>query len=200
MPEAAHGFGLERARGALVREVVDGGPAAKAGLEPGDVILSFEGKLIEDANDLPLLAGDAGAGKKVALEVLRDKAKKTVGVVLGEHPDNTPAPEKTLDKTPEKAPPKDLSVGVTVVTLDNAARERLSLKGTSGTRIVKVKMGSAAFMGGLMTDDVVIKVNGKATADAKEFAAALKATPSGELLKMIVRRAGSTLFVAVVKP
>src|SRR5690606_13080161 len=71
-PELARGFGLERPRGALVAQVVDGGPASKAGLEPGDIIVGDDGREIEDASQLPLRASFAGVGKKAEIEVPLD--------------------------------------------------------------------------------------------------------------------------------
>jgi serine protease Do len=195
----ASGFGLERARGALVREVVDGGPAANAGVKPGDVIVQFEGKRIEDSYELPLLAGDAGVGKSVKLDLLRDGKPQSVAVVLGGHPDNTKVAKAHAKREPAKD--KDGSLGVTVVTLDSDDRDRLKFKAeTTGSRITKVRPGSAAFMSGLQVDDVVVLVNGKEVKTANDFAAAVQATANGGLLKVTVRRGASTLFVPVLKP
>ncbi len=191
-------FGLDRARGALVREVVPEGPAAAAGVLPGDVIVAFEGKRIEDSYELPLLAGEGGVGKSVKIDILRDKLPKQLQVVLGGHPDNATG-AVSVDKP--KPAPKDRSLGVTVVSLDNDDRERLKLKkDLAGTRVTKVRPGGAAFLGGLLVDDVVLSVNGTATRTANDFAAAVKAENGDLALKMQVQRQKSVIFVAVQKP
>ena len=201
-PEVARGMGLERARGALVRSVVDDGPGASAGLEPGDIITRFDGRQIEDANDLPLMAGDAGVGKTVELEVLRDKKKRTMKITLGAHPDNAAKQAALKPSTPgEKAPAKEGALGLTVVSLDEDARARLGVKAdVQGARVSKVRPGSPAANAGLAPDDVVLKVDGKPVTGSKDFAAAVKSAAAGEVLRLSVRRGGSTIFVALVKP
>ncbi len=195
----ATGLGLDRVRGALVREVVDGGPAQKGGIEPGDVILAFEGKNIEDSYELPLLAGNAGVGKTVKVEVMRDGKPKTLAVTLGDHPDNA-APKKEAHAA-HKAAEKDGSLGVVVVTLDADDRDRLKLKSdVVGTRITKVRPGSPAFVAGLQPDDVIVTVNKKDIRTANDFAAIVKGTPDGGLLKILLRRSGATIFIPLEKP
>jgi serine protease Do len=199
--EHAKGFGLDRARGALVREVVDGGPAGKGGVLPGDVITSFEGKLIEDSYELPLLAGEAGVGKSVKLEVVRDGKARSLQVVLGDHPDNKVVEAASKPVVEKAGGEKDGSIGLNVVTLDADDRERLKLRpDVTGTRVTKVRPGSPAFFAGLQPDDVILEVNKSETRKADDFAAILKNAPSGTLLKMLIRRGSSTLFVPMLKP
>jgi serine protease Do len=199
-PDVAKGMGLDRARGALVRSVVDDGPGASAGLEPGDIITRFDGRPIEDANDLPLIAGDAGVGKIVEMEVLRDKKKRTMKITLGAHPDNA-AKEAAARPTPAAPDKKDGALGLTVVSLDEDARARLGVKpDVQGARVSKVRPGSPAANAGLVADDVVLKVDGAPVTGSKDFAAAVKAAATGDVLRLSVRRGGSTIFVALVKP
>ena len=197
--DIAKGLGLDRVRGALVREVVVDGPAAKGGVQPGDVITAFEGKTIEDSYELPLLAGEAGVGKSVKVDLLRDGKPKTVTVVLGDHPDNAAKPKK--EPAAKKSEEKDGSLGVVVVTLDSDDRDRLKLaRDVAGTRVTKVRPGSAAFLAGLMPDDVIVEVNKKDTKTANDFAAVVKDTPNKGVLKLLLRRGASTIFIAVQKP
>lgn len=210
--EVATGLGLDRPRGALVREVVPEGPAARGGLVPGDVIVAFEGKRIEDSYELPLLAGEAGVGKTVKLDVLRDGKPRSLSITLGDHPDNALAAradeERTrkaaadrTDKHEKKPADKEGALGVVVVTLDTDDRERLKLKAdVSGTRVTKVRPGSPAFLAGLQADDVILQVNGKATRSANDFAAVVKETAAGGLLRMTLRRGDSTIFIPLPKP
>jgi serine protease Do len=199
------GLGLDRPRGALVREVVEGGPADKGGVQAGDVIVAFEGKQIQDSYELPLLAGEAGVGKNVKIEVVRDSKPKSLTLLLGDHPDNAAlaaakaAAEKV--KPPEGKKPDDGSLGVVVVTLDSDDRTRLKLRAdVAGTRVTKVRPGSPAFLAGLQPDDVVVEVNRKETRTAADFAAVVKETPVGGLLKIRLRRGPSTIFIPMPKP
>jgi serine protease Do len=197
-PAVAKGLGVPSPRGALVREVVPEGPGAQAGLLPGDVIVRFAGRVVNEASELPLLAGDAGVGAKVALEIIRDGRPTTLAMSLAPHPDNVGA------KAPVPvAPPatKDSTIGVAVVTLEADQRTRLGLEPElKGARVSRLRPGSPAFLAGLAVDDVVVAVDGGAVKDAESFARAVKSAPSGGILKVLVQRRGSTVFAAVEKP
>jgi serine protease Do len=202
----AKGLGLDRPRGALVREVVPEGPAARGGVAPGDVIVAFEGRGIEDSYELPLLAGEAGVGKVVKVDVIRDGKPRTLSLTLGEHPDNAVVAKADADNDKKasdekKAPDKDGSLGVVVVTLDLDDRQRLHLRAdVVGTRVTKVRPGSPAFLAGLQADDVILSVNGKEARTASDFAAIVKETPAGGLLRLTLRRGSSTIFIPLPKP
>jgi serine protease Do len=200
-PDVAPGLGLRGPQGALVREVVPGGPADKAGLAPGDVITMFNGHAVRDANELPLLAGDAGVDATVTLDLVRDKASMQRKVTLGSHPDNArPRPAPT-PREPATKKPADTSLGVSVVSLDVDDRTRLGLgPDVRGARVTKLRPFSVAALAGLDVDDVIVDVNGSAVADAPALADVVRATPSGELLKFTTMRGGSRVFSVVKKP
>jgi len=91
--ELAQSFGLSEARGAVVARVYPGGPAAAAGLEKNDVVVTFEGVPVEDYRQLQRLSADAEVGKTVKLEIFRNRARKTIELRVAEAPDRTtPAP------------------------------------------------------------------------------------------------------------
>lgn len=193
-------MGVPAGRGALVREVVDGGPGAKAGLKAGDVITGFDGKIVHEANELPLLAGDAGVGAKVVLDVVRENATIPITLVLESHPENavaaaTPAPAAA------PAPPKDPSIGVAVVTLDDEHRRRLGLdKDIKGARISRLRPGSPAFFAGIGVDDVVVSVDGQAIESAEAFAELVKGAKDGAVMRLMLRRRSGDVFAALEKP
>jgi serine protease Do len=196
-PELAKSVGMRRPRGALIQRVLEDGPAAGGGIVPGDIIVTFDGHDIEAASELPLYAGDAGVGRSVSVSLWRDGAPMTVKVTLGAHPDNKKkaAADK---KEPEK---RKAELGVSVVTLDDDDRARLGIdKKQEGARVVKVKMGSAAFSAGLRPDDVVQRVGGEKIKGAKDFAKMVKATERGGVLRLFVLRDGTSLFVALTRP
>jgi serine protease Do len=196
-------LGVPVGRGALVREVVDGGPGSKAGLKAGDVITGFDGRIVHEANELPLLAGDAGVGANVPLEVIRDNAAITLRLTLESHPENAAVAENAEAKALLAPPPakKDTSIGVAVVTLDDDHRMRLGLpKGIQGARISKLRPGSPAYMAGIGVDDVVVSVDGAEVNSAEAFADVVKAAKDGAVLRLILRRGGGQVFAALEKP
>jgi serine protease Do len=201
-PEIAQGLGLERPRGALVSQVVQGSPGYKAGLKPGDVITRFDGKAIEDSTDLPLLATTAGIGRTVPLELVRDGEVRSAKVTLAALPGNSDDEERDdRGATPDRGEAKGASLGVRVGTLDDDLRARLDLPARQrGAVITRVAPGGAAQVAGLQPGDVVVEVNGKAIGDADAFFAAVTAVKSGKLLKMLVIRNGTTTFFAMPKP
>jgi S1-C subfamily serine protease len=97
--ELAQSFGLPEARGAVVARVYPGGPAAAGGLEKNDVVVTFEGVPVEDYRQLQRLSADAEVGKTVKIEIVRNRAHKTIELRVAEAPDRT-APDRP-------APPRD---------------------------------------------------------------------------------------------
>lgn len=198
-PDLADGFGLDRPRGALVAQVVPGGPADKGGLRPGDIITKFDGKPIEEASELPLLAGLGGVGKKVRLEVLRDGKVREHLVTLGQLPS-----EDGVQRGRGRPSADDEQIGrlgVTVESLDDNTRSRLRLPAeVRGALVVNVAPGSVAAEAGLEPGDVVVEVNGSPVRTARAFAGAVKKVPSGKLVRILLRRGDATIFTALVKP
>jgi len=197
-PTLAQSFGLDRPRGALVAQVVDEGPAAKAGIEPGDVITRFDGRVIERSSDLPLIAAHAGVGKKVPVELLREGKPKNLSVTLGAMPDDGSQPVVA------RAPKGDgfaSKLGMQMQDLDAASRQRLGLaKNVSGALVVAVAPGSPAAQGGVQPGDVVTKVNGRLVDGARAFAQTSEGAPSRSALRLLVRRGTATIFVALTVP
>ncbi len=197
-PNIAKGLGLDRPRGALVSQVSANGPAFKAGLKPGDVITKFDGTLIEDSSDLPLLAAGAGVGKTVPIELVRDGEARSGKLVLAALPkddSDTPAAAVAAE---EQNPGR---IGVRVDTLDDNMRRRIDVGSDKrGVVIVGVEPGGAAADAGLEPGDLVTDVNGKAVVDANGFVKAVGAVKSGGLLKLIVIKKGATTFIALAKP
>jgi serine protease Do len=199
-PEVAQGLGLERPRGALVSQVVRGGPAALAGLKPGDVITRFDGKAIEDSTDLPLLATTAGIGRAVSLELMRDGELRSAKLTLQALPQETDEAEPEV-RGEDSDVQRSAGLGVRVGSLDDELRARLDLPARqTGAVIMRVDPGSAAQGAGIAPGDVVIEVNGRAIAGKDDFLRAVAAAKSGKLLKLLVIRGGSTTFIALPKP
>jgi serine protease Do len=198
--DLAKGMGLDRPRGALVVTVGESTPAWKAGLEPGDVITKFDGKIVEDSSDLPLLAASVGVGKKVPVELVRDGEVRSAEVVMQRRPDDD-GERPRAKKAAAKSTDRTSRIGIFADDLDDDARNKLGLKsGQTGALIVRVDNGSAAAEAGMEPGDVVIELNGKPIADADKFVRAVEKAQSGSLLKMLVLRSATQTFVALTKP
>ena len=199
--EIAAGLGLDRPRGALVSQVVSDGPGFVAGLKPGDVIVKFDGYIIEDSSDLPLLAFSTGVDRTVPLEILREGELRSARVKLSRPPKGS---EKTgPERHEEENNPKLESgrLGVRVDTLDDELRARLDLPARQkGAVIVRVQPGSVASDAGLVPGDVVIELNGVAVVNREGFVQGVEGVKTNKLLKLLVLRNGSPTFIALPKP
>jgi serine protease Do len=161
-------YGLTEAKGAAVTAVTAGSPAEKAGLLPEDVILSADGRTIEDNSDLSRYIASKSPGSAVKLEVLRGKEKKAVSVTLGTFPD-----EASDEAGDESGRP---SLGMTLRDLTPAMAERMELpRGTRGALVTDVEAGEAAEDAGLGRGDVIVSVNGQAVDGVDAFEKAIDA-------------------------
>jgi serine protease Do len=152
--EVAGTYGLAESRGAMVSAVTAGSPAEKAGLLPEDVILSADGRRIEDNSDLSRYIASKSPGTAVKLEIVRGKDRKTVSVTLGTFPDENV--ESSGDESGRA------SLGMTLRDLTPAIAERLELpRGLRGAMVIEVEPGEAAEDAGLVRGDVIVSVNGE---------------------------------------
>jgi serine protease Do len=204
-PELRDGLQLKSTAGALIREVVAGGPAAVAGVLPGDVVTRFDGQPIIESGELPLLAGDAGIQTTVTLEVVRAGVVRTVAVTLGVHPDNaaevehTIAQRKRLEQEAQQRRSGEGKLGLSFVTLEAAERTRLRLaKDTRGVRVTRVRVGSPSHAAGLVVDDVIVEINGSPARDADAFQKIVLSAPPGSLLRLLVVRGDARVFVPLL--
>lgn len=157
--EIAEGLGLDVARGALVSSVAPNGPAEKAGMETGDVVLKFNGKSVKEMRELPRLVAGAEVGNSVTVEIWRDKKKMTLDVVLG---DLAKGEEEVANV--ESAPTKSREgsvkeLGLTVAALTPKLREQYGIKENApGVVVIDVAANSTAAAKGIREGDVVVEV------------------------------------------
>jgi serine protease Do len=196
--DVAEAMGLETASGALVTDVPDG-PSKDAGLEAGDVILSFDNTEVADANALVRTVGETEVGKAVRVIVFRDGKTKTLMVTLGrrEEAENVAFPMSD----PEVTEPEDTTLfGMTVTPLTDELREQLGVaRGASGLAVVAVNEVSEAFAKGLRSGDVIVEAGQEAIASADDLK--LRAEDAREAgrktVLLLVRRSGEPRFVAL---
>lgn len=199
-PELAKDLGLPFTHGALVREVILKSAANKAGIKAGDVITEFDGKIVRDAGSLQVMAGLSGVGKSVPLAIFRDGRSILLKLTLEELPregksvETLPVPKKEETTGVE-------SIGLTVVTLDDNARNQLLLEKTvAGARIVQVNPRSIGAFAGIEVNDVIIKINNLPIQNANALSAFVEKAKKGEMLRILLRRQKATIFVAIPKP
>uniref|UniRef100_UPI0030DD2D56 DegQ family serine endoprotease n=2 Tax=Pseudomonas sp. EA_35y_Pfl2_R111 TaxID=3088689 RepID=UPI0030DD2D56 len=187
--DLAESFGLEKPAGALVAQVLEDGPAAKGGLQVGDVILSLNGKSIIMSADLPHLVGALKPGTSVELNVVRDGARKKLQLKIGALPEDGEALANAATPGVERSSNR---LGVKVVELSAEQQKSLDLKG--GVVISEVQDGPAALIG-LRPGDVITHLNNQAINSAKTFAEVAQALPKNRSVSMRVLRQGRASFI-----
>ncbi len=193
--EVAEAIGLPKPAGALVRSVEAGGPAEKAGVEPGDIITKFEGKVIERSSDLPRTVTQIKPGSKAALTVFRRGQSRDLSVVVGE-----PEPERTRrvaerSDEPKPAAAAATALGVTVAELTETQKRELKVK--SGVRVESVD-GIAA-RAGIREGDVLLSLDNTEITGAKQFEALAAKLDRTKPATVLVRR-GEVVNFIVIRP
>jgi serine protease Do len=205
-PEIAETLGLDRARGALVSGVTEKGPAEKAGIKAGDVIISFNGQDVSSMRRLPRLVAESEVGAKTTVTLWRKDGEKTVTVELGQLETAEAAQDK--DKKSDEALQTEPAVistdipalGLGLSALDDAARDKYGLPAaTTGVLVTQVTKGGPAAEKGLTEGDVVVEVDQsevKTPADVKKKIDEAVASKRSSALLFIARKDGQQ-FVAV---
>jgi serine protease Do len=188
-PELKDKLGLENEQGALVADVSKGGPADKAGIERGDVIVSFDGKTIKEMNDLPFIVAATPVEKSVSVEVMRKGKRETVQVKVGELKE-----EEAAIETPAETKPK-LGMALEDITPDIA--KRLGLTETSGVVVVQVEEGSPAAEAGIRPGDVIIEVDQKTIRSLEDLNAKTTGYKAGDTLLLLIKRQSATLYLTL---
>jgi len=186
--DIAESMGLESAAGALVSSVNEGGPAEKAGFEPGDVIVELDGKKVESLNKLLLMLGRSKVGAKVPVKIYRDGKPKTLNVTLAERPgQDIMAAAASGGGSSSKALTSSV-LGMDLKTLTKEEVENLGLgEKTSGVLITRVKSGSDAARKGLLPGDVINQANNTAVASIKALKDQIEAVTAKDREKILLR-------------
>jgi serine protease Do len=169
-PEAAENLGLSGRQGALVSDVTSGGPAEKAGIRSGDVIVAFDGKEIRDEHELPQTVASTKPGKSVNVRLLREGKEMTIPVTIAEMEGEPGKPAGTQDLS------KTLGLSVQDITPEIA--QRFGIENTKGVIVTDVADGSQAEEAGFNVGDIIRQINRRpvsGTADFTKMAAAFKA-------------------------
>ncbi len=199
--EALAEFGLKERRGALVGTVTRGQPAAKAGIEPGDIILEFNGKPVKNTDELVATVVRTKPGTTVPVKILRDKQERTVNVTVDELDlDDEGARQQTREASTEPDEQSSSAFGITIGTLTpDAARRLRAPADTEGVLVSEVEQGSPAFRAALQRGDIITRINRQPVRTPQEASRLLGAVPSGSTAFLLVLRGGQEQFFTVRK-
>jgi serine protease Do len=190
--ELADSFGLDKPRGALVSRVEKGQAASKAGIQTSDIILTFDGSNVETSNDLPRIVGQTRPGKKVDVEVWRDKRSRTLSLTVGEIPADITSESK-------KEESKNVSMNVIdelgLMVSDMDMQELKQLELDSGVKIDRVAgVGEQA---GLRPGDIVLALNNDDVESVSQFKLLMERYKDARSVALLIQRGGGSLYVPI---
>jgi len=188
-PDVAEKLGVPGKRGALVSDVTKDGPAEKAGIKSGDVILAFNGKEIKDEHELPAAVASTQPGKKVDVKVVRDGKEVVIPVTIAE-----------MEGDPGKrggAPDLSRELGLTVQDITPELAQRFEIENAKGVLVTAVEGGSPAEDAGFQEGDIVRQINRQPVPNVAEFAQLVKKVRGDKTVLFLVERGDARLFLAV---
>ncbi|MBW2438998.1 MAG: DegQ family serine endoprotease [Deltaproteobacteria bacterium] len=189
-PELKDKLELGTDEGALVSGVMSGGPAEKAGIKRGDVILRFNAKAIRSSRDLPFVVASTPIGKTVVVEVMRDNQQMSLQIRTEE-----------LKEEAEAVPSEDagpyLDLGMEVQEITPEMAKNYGLERTSGVIIVQVESGSAAAEAGLSPGDIIVEIDRKQIKGLNDLNRLLAGVKAGDTVLFLIDRGGMTIFVTL---
>jgi serine protease Do len=202
--ETAKAFGLPNTSGALIATVNPNGPADKAGLEPGDVVVEFNGKPVKDSDSLVGMVVNTKPGSSVPMQIYRNNQRKTLNVTIDEldlDAEQTRGARRN-NNTPDQTQPQPTAtgLGMTLDSITPDAARRLDLPaGTGGAIVTDVDRNSPADKAGVVPGDVILEVNRHKVANTSQVTRELQSAQNGQPVFLLIWRDGSNVFVTVIK-
>lgn len=187
-PEIAQTLGLKKPKGALVGDVVAGGPADAGGIKRGDVIVDFDGKEVKNASDLPMIVAETPVGKTVNVKVVRDGREIDVKITVAELTEKKLASQMAV-------PGRDL--GMAVDDIKPRWQNEFKIKDKTGVVVTEVAPGSPADDAGIQAGDVIKEVNRKPIRNIKEYEESLGKIGKGKPMLFLVKRGGKTFYLSI---
>lgn len=187
----AKSFGLVDEKGALISEVVAGSPAEISGLKAGDIIRTYDGKKIEEMNDLPRLVATTPISKKLRLTYLREGKEAETTVVIDRLKDGESG--ESGDTVDAAGAPLGMKVG----ELSNEMARQLRSQESSGVVVTELDDDGFAAEAGILLNDIVKEINGRKITSLDDYNKAIAVHKKGEFVRILVRRGHMLLYIAV---
>ncbi len=190
-PEIAESLNLSQPEGALVSDVTPGGPADKAGIKRGDVIVAFDGNKIGEMPDLPKTVATNKPGTVSKLTFVRNGKKKTVDLTLGE------LPEEANFATSERDYSVERNLGLVVQEINPQIQRRFRIEQPKGVIITNVNPGSIGHEAGLMAGDIILEINKTYVGNLDDYRKSVDSLKEGQTALFLVQRENNTIYVAL---
>jgi serine protease Do len=190
--ELAESFGLKNTAGALIAGIEKSSPAEKAGLEPGDVIVKFDGKVIASSNDLPRVVAATKPGKTVQAEIMRKGSLKTISVTVGDLPVER---DEVVTGNKGNVKPDQNKLGLGLREL--SPQQKKKLNGRNG--LLVDSQGISAQVG-IRRGDVILALNNTEVQSLEQFSKQIQAIPAGKNIALLIQRGENTLYVPLKMP
>lgn len=191
-PELSQSLGLQNDRGALVSDIATGGPAEKAGIKRGDVIVGINDKKIQEMPELPKTIANYKPGNTVTLTIIRDGKSMEVPVKLGEMPT-----EQKSEQATESQDKAEQKMGLIVEQITPQIKNRYGLKSTEGVIVINVMDGSLADQAGFRAGDIIIELNKKKIDSLETYNGILSDIKPGSNFLFLVERQDKTIYLAI---
>jgi serine protease Do len=192
-PEIAESLNLREPVGALVADVTPGGPAEKAGIKRGDIIVEFNGVKIKEMSELPKRVAMTPPGTESEIKLIRNGREKTVKLRLGELPDSGAAissrggDQRNIEE----------GLGITVQEITPQIRRMFNIRESEGVIVTNVEQGSVAWDAGLRRGDIILEINKKPVRNLSEYRKVIGSIKQGQTVLFLIKREENTLYIAL---
>ena len=197
--DVAKELGLATTEGAVISSVEPGEPAARAGLQRGDVIIEYNGRPVKDSDSLVALVVNTKPGTTVPVTVVRDRQRKTLNVTVGEL-DLDAEQSRTARGGTNDSEPTSTGLGMDLSPVTPDIERQFDLpRGRGGAIVTEVAPNSPAATGGVAPGDVILEVNRTAVSSVQQIMREIQRVESGSPVFMVVYRNGREVFITVRK-
>ena len=187
-PELRQKFSLKDEKGALVADVTSDGPAERAGIKRGDVIISFDGKEIEEMSELPFVVASTPVNKTVTVVVIRGGGKESLTVKIAKMEE---------EKGPAAVIEEKSDLGITLKELTPELSQQLGLIEKSGLVVVQVESNSPAEEAGIRQGDIIMEMDQKPVKNIDEYSKQILQYKKGDTILFLIKRGGSALYLTL---
>jgi serine protease Do len=196
--DMAAALGLPNSSGAVLSSITPNGPASKAGLEPGDVVIEFNGRPVPDSDALVSMVVGTKPGTTVPLTVVRNKQRKTLNITVDELDLEAEQGRAARDNEPQEPTTTGFGMSLDPITPD-VARQLDLPRGRGGAIVSDVERGSAAANAGVAPGDVIIEVNRQPVSNVSQVTRELQKATPGTPVFLLVSRDGQQFFITMTK-